>query len=283
MLKQRILTAIVLLAVLTAALLVASPWPFLVLLTLAATLACWEWLRMTATPKLAVWLSAALFIALLALAHVALRDVLAMGEPTAIPNWLAVTFSLLTLVSLTWLVVVPVMVLRARVTAPAQSALLSAFAVLALATAWFALAAMFITRGAWYLVSLLALVWVADIAAYFAGKRWGRHKLAAAVSPGKSVEGALAGIVAGVAWMLASGQFAGSAGHWLLAGRGVTVTVVLTILLVNASILGDLFESLLKRRAGLKDSSGLLPGHGGVWDRIDAILPVAPLALLTVG
>jgi len=283
MLKQRIITAVVLLVVLTACLVAPSPWPFLVLLTLACALACWEWLRMTAGSRVAVPAAALLFVALLGATYVSLFDVLTAGEIRNITGGVVIVFALLALACLTWLVVVPVMVLRARINAPATSVTLSAFAVLALVTAWFALAAMFVTRGAWYLVSLLALVWVADIAAYFAGKRWGRRKLAAQVSPGKSIEGALGGIVAGVAWMLASGQFAGSSAHWLRVEHGLATTVILTVLLVNASIIGDLFESLVKRRAGVKDSSGLLPGHGGVWDRIDAILPVAPLALLLLG
>jgi len=283
MLQLRILTAIVLLLVLAAALLAPSPWPFIVVIAAACALAGWEWLRMTAGPRVAVGSAVTLFIALLGATWVSLLDIFTAGEMKEIPDAAVVVLGLLALACLTWLVVVPVMVLRARVDAPANSVTLSLFAVLALASAWFALAAIFVARGAWYLVSLLALVWVADIAAYFAGKRWGRRKLAAQVSPGKSVEGALGGIAAGVAWMLVSGQFAGSAGHWLLIERGFAATVILTVLLVNASILGDLFESLVKRRAGVKDSSGLLPGHGGVWDRIDAILPVAPLALLLLG
>jgi len=276
MLKQRILTAIVLLAVLTAALLASSPWPFLVLLTLACALACWEWLRMTASHTSAVWVAAVLFVALLGGAFVALTP---SSDHTHDGIWIAALFNLTALACFVWVVVVPVMLRRTRVDVPAKNLTLSAFAVLALAAAWLVLATLFVTRGAWYLVSLLALVWVADVAAYFVGRRWGRRKLATQISPGKSVEGALAGIAAGVVWTLTAAQIEGSFGYYLLRHGGIVLAACFAALLGAASIVGDLFESLIKRRAGVKDSSQLLPGHGGVWDRIDAILPVAPLAL----
>jgi len=139
--------------------------------------------------------------------------------------------------------------------------------------------------GIGVLLAAAVLVWAADIGAYFVGKAIGRRKLAPTISPGKSWEGAIGG------WLLAmliglglavSGVFAPT---WfsLMAERGGLVLVaVLTTLLVVASVIGDLFESLLKRQVGLKDSSRLLPGHGGILDRIDALLPVFPLAALMV-
>ena len=134
-----------------------------------------------------------------------------------------------------------------------------------------------------YLLSTMAIVWIADIGAYFAGKSFGRHKLAPSISPGKSWEGAVGGWLAVLILAAAStlhpllaDSFA-SRIHlkWGWAGLFATMSV-----LVVSSILGDLFESQLKRRAGLKDSSNLLPGHGGVLDRIDALIPVLPLAAL---
>jgi len=128
------------------------------------------------------------------------------------------------------------------------------------------------------------VIWVADIAAYFVGRKFGRHKLAPAISPGKTREGALAGIVGVVIWLLASAQWPGSFGADLIIRWGLFGTILIAILLAIFSISGDLFESLLKRRAGVKDSSRLLPGHGGVFDRIDAVVAVVPLAyLLTEG
>jgi phosphatidate cytidylyltransferase len=134
-----------------------------------------------------------------------------------------------------------------------------------------------------YLVSAMAIVWVADIGAYFAGKAFGKHKLAPTISPGKSWEGAIGGWIAVLA--LASATAFLPAFHDTFAARlhdhfGWSVFFLVMTLLVGASIIGDLAESQLKRRIGMKDSSNLLPGHGGVLDRIDALLPTLPLVVL---
>jgi phosphatidate cytidylyltransferase len=118
-------------------------------------------------------------------------------------------------------------------------------------------------------------VWAADIGAYFAGRRFGRRKLAPAVSPGKSWEGALGGLACALFVSLA---FA----HALAVPWGAPL-LLFTVLVAVLSIFGDLFESVLKRTAGVKDSGGLLPGHGGVLDRLDALLPALPLAALGLG
>jgi len=147
--------------------------------------------------------------------------------------------------------------------------------------------------GALFMFLLMGLVWVADIAAYFAGRAFGRHKLAPAVSPGKTWEGAVGGMAGGAALAAicayattASGGTYDSWFAWLFsfAGRigpaGFVAALAVVLAMVGLSIVGDLFESLLKRRAGVKDSSGLLPGHGGVLDRIDSLIPTMPLAML---
>jgi len=132
------------------------------------------------------------------------------------------------------------------------------------------------------LLAAMALVWVADIAAYFAGRAFGRHKLAPAVSPGKTWEG-VAGAIAGVlayGWVLQLATPILAALPWSLL-----TSVALLVVLTGVSVIGDLYESLLKRQAGIKDSSNLLPGHGGVLDRIDAqtsTLPLVALLLHTV-
>lgn len=138
-----------------------------------------------------------------------------------------------------------------------------------------------------YLLSVMALVWIADIGAYCAGKAFGKNKLAPSISPGKSWEGALGGAVAVVLIAGASVWFAGA--HPLLADTfsahvqaraGWTALIAILLVIVAASVIGDLVESQLKRRAAIKDSSNLLPGHGGVLDRIDALVPVLPIAAL---
>jgi phosphatidate cytidylyltransferase len=118
---------------------------------------------------------------------------------------------------------------------------------------------------------VLMLVWAADIGAFFAGRRWGSRRLAPAISPGKTLEGALGALVATAVFSLAAGAW------WGLAGTGLAVFTVLSLITVIFSILGDLFESVLKRQANVKDSGQLLPGHGGVLDRIDSVTAAAPV------
>jgi len=128
------------------------------------------------------------------------------------------------------------------------------------------------------LLSLLAIVWIADTAAFFFGRRFGRHKLAPTISPGKTWEGVAGGLLAVVVYVTVL-QFTGIAAVGPLAGWAGWP---LAVLIAALSVVGDLFESLIKRRAGAKDSGTLLPGHGGVLDRIDGLtstLPVAALAL----
>ncbi|SFC44360.1 phosphatidate cytidylyltransferase [Massilia yuzhufengensis] len=136
-----------------------------------------------------------------------------------------------------------------------------------------------------YLLSVMAIVWAADIFAYFSGKAFGKRKLAPSISPGKSWEGAIGGGIAvlllatlsiAAGGDLMAGTFAGR----VQASLGWAALYAVLVLIVAASVVGDLFESQLKRRAGMKDSSNLLPGHGGVLDRVDALVPVLPLAAL---
>jgi phosphatidate cytidylyltransferase len=117
---------------------------------------------------------------------------------------------------------------------------------------------------------LLVLVWSADVGAYFAGRRFGRRKLAPAVSPGKTWEGAFGGMLVSLALCGGALLVLGLPAWWLLAVAGLVVV----------SIFGDLFESVIKRVRGVKDSSNLLPGHGGILDRIDSLLAVLPVFAL---
>lgn len=140
-------------------------------------------------------------------------------------------------------------------------------------------------RGVTQLVSALAIVWIADTAAYFAGRRWGRKKLAPKISPGKTWAGVVGAIVA---VLLLATLAAVAAPGWpifstlLLQRLPIALGLILLCGMVFLSIVGDLFESLLKRQAGAKDSGKSLPGHGGVLDRIDALLPVLPASALLI-
>jgi len=156
----------------------------------------------------------------------------------------------------------------------------TALAILLLGAAWIALLH-FLWQGAVVLLSVLVIVWLADTAAYFTGRAFGKSKLAPHISPGKTWAGVVGAIsvvllVALCAWALAPSAPIFS--NFLLDRASVPVAVALLVVLVAMSIVGDLYESLLKRQAGVKDSSRLLPGHGGVYDRIDALVPVLPIA-----
>ena len=138
-------------------------------------------------------------------------------------------------------------------------------------------------RSAWLVLAAMAIVWIADTAAYFVGRRFGRRKLAPQISPGKTWEGAYGATIAVVLYALALLPLAARAGYDApLDFKAVLLWVVFCIALTALSIIGDLHESLLKRRAGVKDSGSLLPGHGGVLDRTDALLAAMPPVALAV-
>jgi phosphatidate cytidylyltransferase len=126
----------------------------------------------------------------------------------------------------------------------------------------------------WWLLYLFCLVWGADTGAYFAGRAFGKNKLAPAVSPGKTIEGLVGGLVLTGALMVGVAEYRGLAGSRFLAFVGLSFLTVL------ASVLGDLLESMIKRQAGVKDSGTIFPGHGGALDRIDSLTAAAPVFML---
>lgn len=163
--------------------------------------------------------------------------------------------------------------------------LLGSLYALAIVGCFAAILYFFNKHGAVYLLSVMAIVWIADIFAYFCGKAFGKRKLAPSISPGKSWEGAIGGgvfvlAISALVILCGGGVLTDTFVVHMQAARGWAATLAILVIIVAASIVGDLFESLLKRRAGVKDSSRLLPGHGGVLDRIDALVPVLPLAAL---
>lgn len=170
-----------------------------------------------------------------------------------------------------WLVVVPFQLSRRLIVLNSWPSVLTMPVVIG--AAW--LSAVLLQRaGARFLIAVVVVTVVADVAGYFVGRRFGRVKLAPSISPGKTREGAVGGIVAAALWTAAMSFYLGlCSGVWQLlmaAGAGA--------FLGASAVMGDLWESQLKRQAGVKDSSQLLPGHGGVLDRIDAQLAVLPLA-----
>lgn len=276
MLKQRVITALVLLALLLPALAAESPWPFALLSLAMIGAAGWEWGRLNGGGATAA--------VMLGLATVVLCGAaLAAGLFDQPPPWLW------RLAAFVW-VVGGALALRAG---PAgwprvPAALRLALGIALLALAWLALAHAKVL-GLNFLLSVFCLVWAADIAAYFGGRAFGSRKLAPSISPGKSWEGVFSGIagvfVLALAWTQADRAFSFDSAslYTLLVQRlGALAAAVALVALAGISVVGDLFESLVKRAVGAKDSSRLLPGHGGVLDRVDALLPVFPFALALV-
>jgi phosphatidate cytidylyltransferase len=274
MLLTRVLTAIVLLALLLPALFAASPWPFALLSLLLIAAAAWEWARLNGV---AAW--AALGPgALLALTG---AWALASGGAARVPVswWWAA--------SAAWLLLGTVFLRGGPVAWPRWPPVLRLLlGLLLLFTGWLALVqARNLSLN--FVLSVLCTVWVADIGAYFAGRNFGRRKLAPSISPGKTWEGAFGGALGAALLALLWSQGidremavdAPSLFSLLRERGGLPLMLLATAGLAALSVIGDLFESLVKRAAGAKDSSRLLPGHGGVLDRIDALLPVLPAAL----
>jgi phosphatidate cytidylyltransferase len=271
MLRTRVLTAASLLPVVLGMLFFAPPPVWSIFALFIALLGCWEWSRLSGLGEGAQ----SVYLVLSGALGAALWLLYIRAEPV-FPR---VAYSGLVLAAVFWLGVASVWLTRLM----RPNAWVCAFAGwLVLWPTWLALVLLRETSP-WLLLALASMVWVADICAYFAGKSFGRHKLAPRISPGKTWEGvvgALAGVVLyGIVLAVVS-----HARNWSLApaferGAGVPAIAVM-VLLTAFSIVGDLFESWMKRGAGLKDSSALLPGHGGILDRIDALTSTLPLAAL---
>lgn len=273
MLKQRIITALALLAVLLPAVFYPAIEPFALLSLLLIVAGGWEWGRLNGcrhTTALALGLGLGVALGAFWWAGGLAHDWRQL--------WLAV--------GALWVVLAVVMLMRG---VPGWGAWPPAarlwIGLLLIACAWLALVQAR-QLGLGFLLSVLTLVWMADIAAYFGGKALGRRKLAPTISPGKSWEGAISGFVGvcllAVGWLWADAQSLVDGGslYARLWAHGPVVAVAALVFLVCMSVVGDLVESLVKRSAGVKDSSQLLPGHGGVLDRVDALLPVLPLAMM---
>ncbi len=273
MLKQRIVTALVLLAILLPALFYRTPTPFWIVALVLLSAGAWEWGRLNGLEQVGSFALAGACVVLCAVSWYAgwLGQPLPLLWAGAGAAWVLIGSGLLRRGVAGW----------SRIARPVRLA----GGLLALWLAWLAVAqARFI--GIEFLLSVLLLVWTADIFAYFAGRAFGgrvsRGKLAPSISPGKSWEGVWGGMT-GVL-LLALGWLGLGAGESLYARlaqkHGLMVMLLAAVFLSAMSVVGDLVESLIKRSAGAKDSSGLLPGHGGVLDRVDALLPTLPLALM---
>ena len=273
MLKTRVITALVLLAVLLPILFLLPPIYIGIFFLIALLAAAWEWSRLL-TPDSArsAWLYA-LFCLVIILFLLGMQN----------PSW---QFALLLLAVIFWFFIAPFILAKGmNLTLQRLRPFYVVLGLILLPATWFAL--VFLRElGLVFLLSSITFVWVADIGAYFVGKAFGKRKLAVQISPGKSVEGAIGGLLLcyGYAFLCVyylpfeSSLF----GAWAIRFGWVPMFLMVTVL-TAFSIFGDLFESQLKRLAGVKDSSHLLPGHGGVLDRVDALIPTMPIAALLAG
>ncbi|MBK5937036.1 phosphatidate cytidylyltransferase [Halorhodospira sp. 9621] len=262
MLKARVLTALALGPLLLAAIWLLPTGVLAVLLGATAALAAWEWTT------------------LIGVQDTARRAAIVGGfAATLLPGWLLLEAGvaaggILYAVAGLWVGALVWLLLYSRRDLPAPSPLRAALVGwLVLWPCWLALVYLHGSTpwGPFWHTFLLVLVWAADTGAYFTGRAWGRHRLAPRISPGKSWEGALGG---GAAALLGGGLL-------VLAlqpqAPGLGALALLTVAVVVASVVGDLFESMLKRQRGVKDSGGILPGHGGILDRIDSLTAAAPV------
>jgi phosphatidate cytidylyltransferase len=277
MLKQRIITALVLLAILLPALFYPSPVPFAAVVLVLMAGGAWEWGRLNGCGPVASVAVGAVCVAMCAASWL-----LGLVDQPLDTLWLAA--GAFWVLGGAWL-------LHAGVPGwpriPGPVRLVAG--VLALWLAWLAVVQAR-TVGINFLLSVMTLVWMADIAAYFAGRAFGlrftRNKLAPSISPGKSWEGVWGGVagvlVLAVCWVVSDARLQAPVAslYTRLATQGWWLLVLGGLFMAAMSVVGDLIESLIKRSAGVKDSSNLLPGHGGVLDRVDALLPTLPLAMM---
>jgi phosphatidate cytidylyltransferase len=272
MLRTRILTALVLAPLVLAALFLLPPRGFGVAVLAVTLVAAREWSQLATFHAP----TRRLFVAGILAAGIALLTLPAFGFDRGWPDAVVITGCGLS--GLFWVLLAPAWVTR-RWPTSAHSAMVVVGWVVLLG-GWMALVELQ-SRSPWLVLAAMAIVWIADTAAYFSGRAFGRRKLAPEISPGKTWEGVYGALAAVAVYALALVPFARQAGFSReISVAAVAAWVVLALVLAVLAVGGDLFESLLKRHAGVKDSGSLLPGHGGILDRIDALLPALPLAAL---
>jgi phosphatidate cytidylyltransferase len=258
MLKQRVITALIAAPLVVAALFLLPALPFAIAFAVLTGLGAQEWVRLAGVERAAPQAAyLALFAALLAWLWL---------EPAVREPMLIACCAL-------WMLAALAVVRYPRSAPLLPRPLLLILGLPMLGGAWLALITVREAReGPWLVIWLFLLVWGADIGAYFAGRRFGRHKLALAVSPGKTWEGAVGGLA--LAWLACALLLRLpplDALEWRLSTASVAIVALCAI-----SIIGDLWESVLKRMRGVKDSGRIFPGHGGVLDRIDSLIAALP-------
>lgn len=267
MLKQRLLTAAILIPLVVWGLLSLSTAVISAILALFVLVGGWEWARLLGLTTSAARVAYAVLVA-----------AVLWGAQQFVTN-VDSAMTMVLLLAVLWWLVGTVMVFRYRGAMGLSSGDRMAGAViglLVLVPTWLALVHLHgnSQQGPAWVLFLMVLIWGADSGAYFVGRKWGRRKLAPHVSPGKSVEGVLGGMVTSIAIAMVG---------MVILDMPLTSAlwfIPLCFVVVAFSVIGDLFESLFKRRVGVKDSGQILPGHGGVLDRIDSLTTAAPFFTL---
>lgn len=268
MLKQRILTAMILIPAVLAAIFMLPSQHFAWVMALVVLIAAWEWSDIMGVDDLVKRLAYVCLVALLQFAVFMLSAVLAVNVLTVDVFAMAAALLWWSL-AFWWVIKFP----QSSVHWGRRTGVKALMGLLVLIPAWLALVRLQ-TQDPWWVMYVMAIVWGADTGAYFAGRKWGQRKLAPQVSPGKSIEGVLGGllvciILAAVVAVQIELTFYKSLSFVLFSGFVCLV-----------SVLGDLLESMMKRQRGIKDSGHILPGHGGILDRIDSLTAAAPIFLL---
>ncbi len=272
MLKTRVITALILFFAFLAALFYLPTLGWTVFTTGVMAVAAWEWGALLRLSNSGRWFFA-LLLALIcaAIAWLEPAALALVGPSTPQAAW-RLGRCFYGPAAIFWFAGVPLWLWRRWLLNSLPLGL--AIGLLLLLPAWLAMIQLR-QAGPWVLLAIMMIVWLADTGAYFAGRRWGRHKLAPNISPGKTWEGAAGGAVAVIVYgFVVSYYFPGvlTASAWRL--------LIALLVVTGVSIIGDLLESLLKRQAGLKDSSNILPGHGGLLDRIDSLTSTLPIVAL---
>lgn len=268
MLKQRIITAVILAAFFFSALFGLPATYFAGVALVALMTAVYEWGKLVGlNPGASIaYAGVVLAIGALLLFHAGFDP--ARGFPAG------PVLALCGVATAFWIIVAPIWLRQGWTTR--KTPLMSVLGAVLILALWMAMAQLH-ARSPWLLLATMLVVWIADTAAYFAGRKFGRRKLAPVISPGKSWEGVYGGLVCVAAYAVLLLVFSPLAADPRVS-RLLVVAAALVLAMV--SVVGDLFESWLKRQAGVKDSGNALPGHGGVLDRIDALVPALPVATL---
>lgn len=262
MLSQRLITAAILaLSFLAGLFLLPSEW-FVSILLIVAFIGAIEWIRLSGIQNRLGQVVFILIFLALSITLFQFRKFALIIDGCAIVMWIGIA----------WL-------LSTHPRYQEHRLLFASVAILSLSLAFFAVSDLMLTNanGAWWVLGMFIVIWAADAAAFFTGRRFGKQKLAPRISPGKTVEGVKGSLFVIFAFSLVSGTIV-----WDNSYSQILLWVLVCLITASFSVIGDLYVSMNKRITGVKDSGRLLPGHGGILDRIDSTLSAAPVYALCV-